>query len=525
MKELVLNELTWKQKIGMTMTAFVSDKMDNIDPIIELIKKHSLGAVWINPTALNFDEKMKRIKDAADYPILIMCDCENGINEITVGYHNAIGCTGSEELAYSFGKVIGVKARALGYNVVCNPVIDMIDCAGVCGMNIRSYDSDKRETARLASAEARGMRDGGILAVAKHYSGIPDEPQIDTHMAEGTCSMTKEEFIDYTLYPYIELMKEDLIEGIMVGHNVYTNFDPDNPATLSSGAISILRELGFNGFYITDALCMMGIVAKYGPKVPFGLCIGKGLDLSLPFTTDNKFAFEAMCECYENGIIADARLDEAASRILAAQHKTLREPAVTELTEDDYAKFERINSDSIYMVTDEGISESISKDGCHLFVILTETEMDQDTLEREDVDTFSRTFIRPNEITEKINAVFKNSDVRTLYQFPNVHETGRLLKAACDYEDVVFITSFIIRPNIGIEELTPRIRSIMMALQVTNKISTIMHFGNPYVLENVPHIPRKLFGAASCKSPLYAIDVLAGDYPALGVPTYDVTLK
>ena len=77
----------------------------------------------------------------------------------------------------------------------------------------------------------------------------------------------------------------------------------------------------------------------------------------------------------------------------------------------------------------------------------------------------------------------------------------------------------------GREEFAPRIISLMEALQVTQKISAILHFGNPYSLEALPHIPRIIVATCSEKSTLTALEVLAGDYPAKGKLTYDVEFQ
>ena len=83
MKELKLSELTTKQKLGMTLIARVYD--GNIDYVVEQIKAHSLGGAWITQGEKNRDALMKAVKDAADYPILIMCDVEHGFDEYTIG--------------------------------------------------------------------------------------------------------------------------------------------------------------------------------------------------------------------------------------------------------------------------------------------------------------------------------------------------------------------------------------------------------------------------------------------------------
>ncbi len=524
MKELKFEELTTKQKLAVTMNAFVSDDYDNTDYIVSLIKDYRLGSVWINPTTPDFEYKMSKIKAAADYPILILCDAEQGIRDYKIGRHNAIGCTGSEELAYAFGKAVGVTARNLGYIVVCNPVVDMANLNCVCGGNSRSLGNNKYKVAELAKSIARGMHDSGIMTVAKHYPGTlaKEVNYIDSHMGENVCKNTKEELLDYSLYPYLEMMKEDLLDGIMTRHGRYINIDPDHPASLSKKVIDIIRECGFDGFMLTDALIMMGVVARYGSRDPIGMAIAAGNDFSLPYTQDNEFAFNAACECYDEGMIPDDRLDEAVKRVLAAQHKAMIEPKYTELTEKDKADFARINTDSIYERVDEGVPPALSRDGKHMFLVMCEENLDINKLS---VDTFSGSWYRPNEIVDKIKEHFPSSDIRFITEYPSPSELCRAVEAAPKYDDVVFVSYFNSRAYVGIEAYTPRILSLIHALQGSNSISTILHFGNPYILEPLPHIPRVIIGTMSADNIRVCFDVLAGTYPAKGVLSYDINLK
>lgn len=524
MKELKLEELTTRQKLGMTMNAYVSREGDNTDYIVALIKDHSLGSVWINPTVSDFEYKMSKIKAAADYPILIMCDAENGIGDYRIGRQNAIGCTGSEELAYAFGKTVAVTARNLGYNVVCNPVVDMADGNMTCGTNTRSLGNDKYEVARLAKSIARGMHDSGILTVAKHYPGSKNNNGdiIDAHMAEGLSYDTKEELLDYAIYPYTEMMKAGLLDGIMTRHERYVNIDSEYPASLSKKVIDIIRECDFDGFAITDALCMMGVVAKFGKRDPVGMCIAKGNDISLPYSEDVESVFNALCEYYDRGLLPDERLDEAARRVIEAQHKTLAEPKYTELCEEDKANFHRINTDSIYARIDDGISAALSRDGKHLFVVMCEKVLADGTL---DVDTFSGAWYPTNEITAKIKKLFPNSEIAPISEYPSIGDMSEILEKAPEFEDVVFVCYFKSCAGVGLEMLTPRIISLFHAFQVTNTVSTVLHFGNPYILEPLPHISRVIIGTMAPESVLASFDVLAGLYPAKGVLSYDVKLK
>jgi hypothetical protein len=371
------------------------------------------------------------------------------------------------------------------------------------------------------------MHDGGILSVAKHYPGTASgDANMDSHMAETASDATKEELLDYNLYPYIHLLKNGLLDGIMTKHTRFVNIDPDHPASLSGKVIGIIRDEGFDGFAMTDALCMMGIVGKYGRENSLGLAIAGGNDLSLPYFPDNDYSYETLVGFYERGLLKDERLDNAVRRVLDAMHKTTLLPKGTKMSAEDDALFETINERSVYAVTDPGIDTCISREKRHYFVVLVPQDHDDPDLTAPAVDTISVNWYRPNAIAERLRALFPNSRVEGLRELPNRSDATRVLEDNLEYDDVVFITYFNGGPYIGREHLTPRVLTIMDAMQRTNRISTVLHLGNPYVTEDMPHVPRIIYGSSSVPGTMVALDVLAGIKPALGVPTYtNVKLK
>jgi hypothetical protein len=62
----------------------------------------------------------------------------------------------------------------------------------------------------------------------------------------------------------------------------------------------------------------------------------------------------------------------------------------------------------------------------------------------------------------------------------------------------------------------------MNALLHSNKLSTVVHFGNPFALTTLWHIPKKIFGYMIPDSQKFAIDVLKGLIPASGHLPFDV---
>ena len=537
LKELKLEEMSIRQKVGFVMTALIADPWprENLPQVTsfvyKLIKERSLGAVWVNYSYCHkYREVLKEINEIADYPILIITDAENGLEPYTVGSHNSLGMADSEELAYTFGKLTATTAREWGYNTVCDPVVDMVKGRGLCGSNQRSLGSDKEKVTALAKAVVRGMHDAGVLSIAKHYPSANQHPFngaiIDSHMAETYSTQTKEELFEYNLYPYLELMKEGLLDGIMTGHKRLVNIDPDYPASLSKKVIDIIRDEGFEGIAITDALQMMGVVAKFGKEAPLSLCIAAGNDLALPWTIRNEENYEIMVKGFEDGIFDEATLDKAVTRILAAQHKVYEMHKATNpvITEKDVENYNQFAPRSVFAKTDDGVPQNLDKDGKYCFFVMTDVETELKDDGTVDVDTFKGKWFNPGEIIDNLKAEFPNSVAYALSEYPLAWRISRALSDAMGYE-VVFITYTNPQAYVGKECLSSRIISMMQAMQVSDRISTIVHFGNPFILEDVPHVPRIIIGGGFKKSVDAAFDVLTGKAKAQGNLTYDVTFN
>ena len=60
---------------------------------------------------------------------------------------------------------------------------------------------------------------------------------------------------------------------------------------------------------------------------------------------------------------------------------------------------------------------------------------------------------------------------------------------------------------------------------MTDRISTLIHFGNPKVLEVLPHIPRIIVGGLAHESVVASLEILAGEYEAKGRVTCELNLK
>ncbi len=519
LKELKLEDLSLEQKLGMAYLATVWDEQStDIDYLEKLIKNHALGGVWVVPREGQNEHIIKRLKEAADYPLLVFTDAEAGFGEHLIGKHNAIGIVDSEESAYAFGKVVAATAAEKGYNVVCNPVVDICTGNGPCGCTMRSLGSNKYRVTDLAGAEAQGMHDGGCLNIFKHYPGKTGS-RIDSHMAETASEYTKEFLLENNLYPYIELDKKGLLDGLMLGHSRFVKIDPDFPSSLSRHTIQILRDTGFEGLAITDALRMMGIIAKFGQKLGIGYAVGNAAAMAMPFMSTNEHWMGLLRECYDEGIVSDERLDKTVEDVLRMQSKVLSLPTGVVPTEKELADFERINTDSVVAFVDDGLTAALDRNGNYRFTILTEIGTPDEIM----VDTFKGNWYNPVKIAERLQELFPNATTEFLSEYPTTVSNHIYIERDPNRE-TVFVTFYMSAAYAGEERFTPRILSTMHAMQVSNRISTVVHFGNPYLMEDLPHIPRVLIGTGSAKGIEATLNVLGGLHEAKGKLTYDVKI-
>ncbi len=520
--ELKFEDLTLEQKLGMVLIGGGGDfgiRDENLLDCLELIKKHALGGIWIDPREPHYEEHMRLVHETADYPLLIFTDAESGMAPYLIGYPIALSYTNDERLAYLFGKVTAVTARRAGFTTVCNPVLDMTDRNVPCGGTVRVMGSDKKHVASFAKAICQGMHDAGVLTVGKHYPSVAEDA--DTHMSECVLNVSEEKLLDYHLYSYLELMKAGLLDGVMTGHKRLANIDNEFPVSLSAKVNGILRKQGFEGLMLTDALTMMGIVSRFGRERCKSLAISGGNDLALVWSPI-KPSYEEIKRAYEAGEITPERLDEAVKRVLRAQHAVFTRPEMPELTEEEIEEYMSINRRCIAGISDPGLTPALDPAGHYQFVILTEGNVN---LKEIDVATFAKKWYNPAAIAEKIREQFPHSDVTAINEFPSANENYSVLQNSIDYDGTVIISFTIVQAYLGRETYTSRLMSLIEALQTTNRIAAIVHFGNPFLLEELPHVPRILNGCLSAECTLAAIEMLAGKEKPTGRIPYDIHLK
>lgn len=162
-----------------------------------------------------------------------------------------------DQLMYDYGNELARECRVLGINMVLGPVVD-VSSPGTF-MSRRSFGDDPQRVADLAIAYARGLEDGDVISVAKHFPGH-GSVTADSHKQKGVIERSLNEMDSVDIYPFRQWVAQRLT-GIMVGHLAVPSVDPDMlPAAVSPAVINDLlrNDLEFKGLVLTDALNMKG---------------------------------------------------------------------------------------------------------------------------------------------------------------------------------------------------------------------------------------------------------------------------
>ena len=162
-----------------------------------------------------------------------------------------------DQMMYDYGRELARECRILGINMVLGPVVDVSVPSGF--MRNRSLGDNPLRVADLAIAYARGLEDGNVVSVAKHFPGHGSVTS-DSHKMKGVIERSLNEMDSIDLYPFRKWIEQRLT-GIMVGHLAVPSIDSDMlPAAMSRTVITdLLRtDLGFDGLVLTDAINMKG---------------------------------------------------------------------------------------------------------------------------------------------------------------------------------------------------------------------------------------------------------------------------
>ena len=224
------------------------------------------------------------------------------------------------------GAELARRARAVGVDVVLGPVADVNTDPRNPVIGVRSFGSDAALVARHVAATVQGLQSGGAAACVKHYPGHGDT-HLDSHHALPVIALDPAEIEDVHLEPFRAAIAAG-VHTIMTAHIVVPAWG-ERPATLNPGVLGRLRDMGFDGVIITDALDMAAVRETVGigggavQALAAGvdlLCIGNPTNpgdaaLSDQDEQDYLAARDAIVEALQDGTLSRERVEQARDRV------------------------------------------------------------------------------------------------------------------------------------------------------------------------------------------------------------------
>lgn len=321
--EAQLSKMSLKEKIGQLFIHTVAplNTQKNKANINNAVKEYKVGGLLFSGGQLvNQVALTNYAQDLAEVPLFITFDGEWGLAmrlKATPRFpkNRVLGCIQDNELLYEYGKEVARQCKEIGVQINFAPVADVDINPRNPVINTRSFGGDPKNVARKVVAYSRGLEDGGVLSVSKHFPGHGDT-EVDSHKALPVLNFDRARLDSIELYPFKEVIHAGL-GGIMVGHLEVPELG-QNPASLSPHIINnvLCQELGFTGLVFTDALEMRGI-SQNESLCAKALIAGNDLLLA---PRNLKRELDGVLEAVKSGRLSEKAITEKCRKVLTYKY-------------------------------------------------------------------------------------------------------------------------------------------------------------------------------------------------------------
>lgn len=329
-----ISQLTLREKIGQTMmvTDFhgICERFGGMEAFLEAYPIGFIynGGAIVGNGLFGKDYMEKAASKASEFtkcPVLFGGDLESGMVDGKASKLPSmmnLGATASPELAYKYGRTIGMAAVNSGFKWVFTPVADLNTNPENQIIQTRSIGDDPEMATKLLKELVRGIQDCGVAATFKHFPGLGSE-NVDSHIAPLELPLSKEEW-DGTVRKLYEALFADGLAAVMTAHvslPAYQTPNEDGSYTVATSSKEITQKLlkddmNFEGVVVTDALIMGGFS-------------GSSVDLEIEsFLAGSDVLLWPSLEYMDvleqkilSGEISEERLNDAVNRVLALKKK------------------------------------------------------------------------------------------------------------------------------------------------------------------------------------------------------------
>jgi beta-N-acetylhexosaminidase len=344
---LYVSRMSLDEELGQLIMVEYADTYYSPDLDTMVNKLHAGGVIMYEFQMLTLNQTkhdITQMQQNATFPLLISTDEEGGpyVHRLTHIYPPRMSAldiynTGDPAVATREGHHVAHDLLSLGINVNLTPDVDVALVNGPDQVT-RTFGYTTDSVIKFAGPYMQAMQSDGVIACIKHYPGLGDA-SIDAHFGLPVVNRTKDQIYSVELAPFKYFIQtQDKLENpgmIMPTDVLMPAIDPTMPAELSHIFMTdILRkQMGYDGVVLTDALYMQGVKingAQISMPQAAVMALNAGNDMLLGPTGSAQMLdmINGLKAALQNGTLSKARIDEAATRIIALKMERHLMPAV-----------------------------------------------------------------------------------------------------------------------------------------------------------------------------------------------------
>lgn len=312
--------MTPDERIAQLFVMAVDPRSPKAEEVVKnYVEQYKVGGLIYNENDIVTQAKLTNYAQSlATVPLLITLDAEWGLSmrlEDAPRFPRNLflGAIGDDRYFYDYGRELARECRRIGVNVDFAPVLDVTDRAHTV-LGTRAYGSDPELVARHGIAFARGLEDGGVLSVAKHFPGH-GATTADSHKTLPVIDKSMRELQLFDFVPFQRYFDAGL-GGVLTAHLHVPAIEPQKiPGTMSPKFVTKLlqKKMGFQGLIFTDALNMEGAKFVDGSVCVNALLAGNDV-LLMPVDIDKEI--KAIKAAIASGTLKQKSLDARCKKIL-----------------------------------------------------------------------------------------------------------------------------------------------------------------------------------------------------------------
>ncbi|NDV68034.1 glycoside hydrolase family 3 N-terminal domain-containing protein [Dysgonomonas sp. 25] len=315
----VFNTLTPEERVGQLFTLITYGDEAHRKEILSQVENQSIGGIiFLKGAPLIQANLTNAAQKKAKVPLMISIDGEWGLAMRLAGTtrfpkNMMLGAIQNDSLLYLYGREMARQCRLMGIHVNFAPDIDTNTNPDNPVIGIRAYGESPELVSRKGIMYAKGLEDGNVLSVAKHFPGHGNT-STDSHYTLPLVSGSRERLNQYELVPFRDYIDAGL-GGMMVAHlNIPALDTIKQPASLSSKvATEVLQDsLGFKGLIFTDGLTMQGVTVE---KEHCVRALQAGNDILLGPVNLIK-QYESVKKAVKDGDLSDSLIDIKCRKVL-----------------------------------------------------------------------------------------------------------------------------------------------------------------------------------------------------------------